>query len=505
MTRPSPPEESAMSYYETTLTVGVGQQYQTIAAAIAVANQIGYSVDIKISAGTYINDGGVITASYVFLEGIGGTPKLIGANAATGGIAAISVFSDSAVIANLDIAGVTDADGSGAAIYNGFGELYLSNVHLHDNQVGISTYYDPDYPYTTPDGSIAVSGSEIDHNGSNIDVGRLLYLGINTSSIHDAQSGPEIRSRAGMTVLYADVIADNASHTSYSLEIPAYTLLAIENTTIEKGPNAQGGSILSVAEYGAIYETSQVDLTNDRFINDVFPNTDTLLSQHVSNLVAQSNTTWNLPNVGAPAGFTALAARPATPTLADLSQAPTVAITIITGNRDGGVTLAGRATAGTTVTVADAAGGQTALIGSATVGSNGRWSLTSHAKINVATTNTYTASTTDGYGNVGVMPGALILADTGTDSIVARASVAEVFAVMSFKGSEVIHGFQTASAVGAVHDVLNFSGRNITSFAQTQAMMSGSASTILTMMGGKTITLESIAPTTLSAADFAYS
>jgi hypothetical protein len=116
----------------------------------------------------------------------------------------------------------------------------------------------------------------------------------------------------------------------------------------------------------------------------------------------------------------------------------------------------------------------------------------------------YTISGADPYGRVSSMQGALFLTDAGADHLRADPRATNVFAIMYSKGSDVIDGFKT-SAAGDVHETVNFSGRGITSFAQVQAMMSGSASTILTTVSGKTITLEGVSPTTLSAADFTFS
>lgn len=103
------------------------------------------------------------------------------------------------------------------------------------------------------------------------------------------------------------------------------------------------------------------------------------------------------------------------------------------------------------------------------------------------------------------MPGKFYLTSTGADTLTSDAGVSDVFAIMSFQGSDVINGFETTSAVGANHDFINFSGRGISSFNQVQSMMSGSTSTIINIGSGKTITLSGIAPSQFSSSDFVYS
>jgi hypothetical protein len=185
--------------------------------------------------------------------------------------------------------------------------------------------------------------------------------------------------------------------------------------------------------------------------------------------------------------------------------APQPVIKIITGIRGGGVTLAGVSEANSTVTVTDTVNGRTTALGTATASSTGAWQLTSNARVDTSKINAFSVSAHDAAGNAGAMPGMLFLSSTGADTFTAAPGVSEVFSIMSFQGSDVINGFQTASAAGSAHDYINFSGRGITSFSQVQSMMSGTASAVINIGSGKSITLTDVAPTSLTAADFRYS
>ena len=181
------------------------------------------------------------------------------------------------------------------------------------------------------------------------------------------------------------------------------------------------------------------------------------------------------------------------------------AIATITGKSGGAVTLSGTAAAGSTVTVSDTAKGATSTIGTATAGANGAWSLTTHAKVDTSTINAYRATATDALGHSAAMAGSFILASTGHDVITSAPGVSNVFAVMSFRGSDVIDAFKSTQSAGASHDVIDFSGRGLTSFAQVRALTTGSASAVITIAAGKTITLTGVAPTSLTATDFRFS
>lgn len=178
------------------------------------------------------------------------------------------------------------------------------------------------------------------------------------------------------------------------------------------------------------------------------------------------------------------------------------AIKIITGNRDGGVTVAGSAKANSTVTVTDTVNGATTTLGTAIASAMGTWSLTSHVAVNMSTINSYGASAMDGAGQSATMPGALMLASTGHDTLVSTPGASNVFAIMSFRGSDVIEGFK---ASGPAHDEIDFSGRGITSFSQVQSMLSGVTDSLLSIGSGKTITLAGVAPSSLIASDFRFS
>ena len=185
--------------------------------------------------------------------------------------------------------------------------------------------------------------------------------------------------------------------------------------------------------------------------------------------------------------------------------APKPATKIITGIAGGRITLAGVSEANSVVTVTDTTSSGSVAIGTATTASNGTWSLTSQGAVDMSKIHTYTTSATDLAGNSAAMPGCFVLADTGNDVLKGNAAVSDVFAFMSFKGTDVINGFEASSVVGANHDYIDFSGRGITSFGQVQSMMSGTTSTMINIGAGKTITIANIAPSLFTAADFRYS
>ena len=183
-------------------------------------------------------------------------------------------------------------------------------------------------------------------------------------------------------------------------------------------------------------------------------------------------------------------------------------ISTVTGIPYTGVRLNGTSEAGSTVTVTDTVGGTVRVLGTATASSGGIWSFTSVSglgHIDLSTVHDYSALGSTAAGATGRINGGLFLTDTHQDVLSATSGASDVFAIMSDQGSVVINGFQTSSAGGSGHNVIDFSGRGISSFSQLQGLMSGSASTIITLASGKTTTLTGINPHSLSASDFRFS
>ena len=606
---------------ENVMQVGADKQYQTINAAIVAADAQGGNADIQVDAGTYTNDGGYLYdgINNVTIEGVGGMVNIVDPSYNAGGKAAIVTGGDNIVLKNLDISGVAVSDANGAAIRYDQGSLTLINDSFHDNQDGILGAADPT-------GSITIENSELYNNGvggdghtHNIYIGDIASFTLTDSYVHDANVGHEVKSRAMNNTITNNVIADNNSTSSYSIDLPNGGNATITGNTIEQGVNGQNPYIMAFGEEGDSNPGNQVTFTNNTVVDD--SGKGPMWMNDGATVTGSGNTVYNLGlnNLGNginPSGYTEVSGRPSVsgsgvgvgsggtsptpdttpPTLtvieslsgltnatsvtisgtvsdaqdsvpgvevydtsgghqADLGAAvigsdghwtftatglangthqfaaattdaagnrtgqvsagnpvtvgmvaPQPVIKTITGNRDGGVTLAGVSEANSTVSVTDTAGGKMTSLGSVTASSKGAWQLTSHALVNRSTVNSFSASAIDPAGNTGAMPGMLFLNSRGTDTLTGTAGVSDVFAIMSFQGSDVINGFQAASVAGSVHDYIDLSvGRGITSFGQVQKMMSGTNSAVITIDGGKTITLTDVAPTSLTASDFRYS
>jgi len=245
----------------TTLTVGSGEQYSTIAAAVA-ASRTGDTVNVD--AGTYTGD--VLNISHsLTLQAVGGTVKLVGtAQPANGkGLVDEGGAGANVAITGFDISGATVKDMNGAGIRYEGGTLTLSHVNIHDNQNGILANADAN-------GSITIANSTFAHNGigdgqtHNIYVGAVGSLTVKDSTITGAQVGHDIKSRAASTTITGNTITDGAGGTaSYEIDLTNGGVGDIENNFIEKGANAQNPIAITFGEEGNVYANSSLTVKNN--------------------------------------------------------------------------------------------------------------------------------------------------------------------------------------------------------------------------------------------------
>lgn len=250
----------------TTITVGNGQKYSTIASAVAASSS---GDTINVNAGTYTNDVLVISHSLT-LQAVGGTVNLVGTTQPANQKALIEEGAPgvNVSISGFDISGATVKDANGAGIRYEGGNLTLNNVNIHNNQNGILSAADPT-------GSITIANSTFANNGigdgktHNIYVGAIGSLTVKDSTITSAQVGHDIKSRAASTTITGNTITDGSTGTaSYEIDLTNGGVGDIENNTIEKGANAQNPIAITFGEEGNVYANSSLTVKGNTIIND---------------------------------------------------------------------------------------------------------------------------------------------------------------------------------------------------------------------------------------------
>ncbi len=248
----------------TTMTVGNGEQYSTIAAAVAASRS---GDTIKVDAGTYTND--VLNISHsLTLQAVGGTVKLVGTAQPANGKGLIDEGGPgvNVAITGFDISGATVKDANGAGIRYEGGTLTLSQVNIHNNQNGILANADAN-------GSITIANSTFANNGigdgqtHNIYVGAVGSLTVKDSTITSAQVGHDIKSRAASTTITGNTITDGSTGTaSYEIDLTNGGVGDIENNFIEKGANAQNPIAITFGEEGGVYANSSLTVKNNTIV-----------------------------------------------------------------------------------------------------------------------------------------------------------------------------------------------------------------------------------------------
>jgi hypothetical protein len=247
------------------LTVGPGQQYTTIEAAVAAANP-GDTVDVQ--AGIYTNDF-VSIFQNLTLQAVGGPVQMVATVDPPNGKAIIDEGGPgiSVTINGFDISGAVVPDGNGAAVRYEGGSLTLNNDYFHNNQDGMLAASDPN-------GTITINNSEFAFNGTgdgqthNLYVNNIALLTITDSYFHDANVGHEIKSRAEDTVITDSRIFDLLSTASYSIDLPNGGNATITNNVIEQGPNTQNPYIIAYGEEGQSNPGTTVSIADNTIVND---------------------------------------------------------------------------------------------------------------------------------------------------------------------------------------------------------------------------------------------
>jgi hypothetical protein len=258
-------------YQMTTLTVGAGEQYATLSAAVA-ASQNGDV--IQVQAGTYTNDFSTITTS-ITIEGVGGMVNLVATEPPPNekGILVIGTATSSPTVTldNIEFSGaaISAADGGNAAgVRYQAGNLTINDCYFHNNQDGLLADADAT-------GSISITNSEFADNGTTSGLTHNIYIGavgtfsITGSYVTAANTGNEIQSRALVNNITNNRIVDGPTATaSYSINLPNGGVDTVSGNTIEKGPNSQNETLISFGASGSVYAGSSLTVSNNTILND---------------------------------------------------------------------------------------------------------------------------------------------------------------------------------------------------------------------------------------------
>ncbi len=279
---------------QTVLTVGIGEEFSTVSAAVAAASDGDL---IEVQAGTYTDDFSVVN-DRVTIEGVGGMVNLVATTPPPDDKSIMTTNAD-LTLENVSISGsaVPDVEGgNGAGIRYQGGNLTLIDDEFSDNQDGILADADPS-------GTITIDHSLFDNNGVSdpnlagygythgIYVNEVGQLTIENSVFENANVGHEIKSRADNTTIENNLIQDTATGTaSYSIDLPDGGNAVVKNNTIEKGPDSQNNNMIHFGGEGIPYANTALTVSGNTFVNDLGPQASMLLNQTISTVMVEGNT-----------------------------------------------------------------------------------------------------------------------------------------------------------------------------------------------------------------------
>lgn len=295
-----------------TLTVGAGEEYSTIQAAVA-ASQNGDVVEVN--AGTYVNNFATIATS-ITLEAVGGIVHMVETRPPPNlkGMLTVgtSTSSPDVTINGFEISGVaipSKDGGNGAAIRYQSGNLTLNDDWFHNNQDGMLAT-----PFVQGTGNITINQSEFDFNGTgtgqthNLYVNMINSLTITDSYFHDADAGMEIQSRAENNTIEDNRIFDNDSTASYSISLPNGGDDIVSGNIIEKGLHSQnhttmiafmqapGSGLPTMSNDQGHWANSSLTVSGNTFVNDMASSVPAVWNDSAApvSVTLSDNSFWNV-------------------------------------------------------------------------------------------------------------------------------------------------------------------------------------------------------------------
>jgi hypothetical protein len=252
----------------TVLTVGQGMEFSTLGAALRDAVN---GDTIAVKAGTYVNDFGDVEAN-VNIVAVGGMVNEVGTEPPPNGKGILTVD------ANLNISGFSF---TGAGTGNQYGNVAGIRYECGNMNVSYCNFFGlQDGLLGTPNvvgtGNITIDHSEFNNDGTGDGYTHDIYIGpigtftLTNSYVHDANVGHEVKSRASVTNISHNVIADGPTGTgSYDIDIPNAGVAHIDDNFIEKGPNASNNIAIHYGgetQYG--WANNSLEVSGNTIVDD---------------------------------------------------------------------------------------------------------------------------------------------------------------------------------------------------------------------------------------------
>ncbi|MDR2473911.1 MAG: hypothetical protein LBD53_10220, partial [Tannerella sp.] len=267
----------------TVLKVGADKQFKTVKAAAEAAQN---NTVVEIDAGTYKGDVALWTQDNLVIRAAGGAVTLDADGKYVDGKGIWEIRGGKVCVEGITFINAKVPDQNGAGIRLTSGNLTVIGCRFMHNEMGILTANEQPIRLT-------VANSEFGYGGygngfsHNIYVGHIGRVDISGCWFHHAARGHLIKSRAAVSHIYCNLIADgndNDARASYCIDIPSGGQAVIVGNIIQKSINSEQMHVLNFAtESNSYYPVNRIFIAHNTIVNNRVSSNNRLLNAPQSN------------------------------------------------------------------------------------------------------------------------------------------------------------------------------------------------------------------------------
>ncbi|MDR2774753.1 MAG: hypothetical protein LBC19_08440 [Tannerella sp.] len=261
----------------TVLKVGVDKPFKTIKAAAEAA---GNNTVVEIDAGTYKGDVALWTQDSLVIRAVGGEVTLDADGKYVDGKGIWEIKGGKVCVEGITFINAKVPDQNGAGIRLASGQLTVTGCRFLHNEMGILTNNEQSISLTVRNSEFGYGGYG-DGYSHNIYVGHIGSADISGCRFHHAANGHLIKSRAALSHIYCNLIADGNdadARASYEIDIPSGGQAVIVGNIIQKSPTPENPHVINFArESNTYYPVNRIFIAHNTIINSHNGSDDRLL------------------------------------------------------------------------------------------------------------------------------------------------------------------------------------------------------------------------------------
>jgi hypothetical protein len=250
------------------IKVGPNKPYKTISEAAQAAAD---GTIVEIDAGTYKGDVALWTQNNLVIRAAGGEVILDANGKSYGGKGIWEVNGGKMCVEGITFTNAKVPDQNGAGIRLTEGNLTVIKCRFLHNEMGVLTANTNTISFTAINSEFGYGGygNGFSHN---IYAGRIGSLYLTGCWFHHAAVGHLIKSRAAVSHIYCNLIADGAdasSRASYEIDIPDGGQAVIVGNIIQKSATPDNPHVISFAkESSSIHPLNRIFIAHNTVINN---------------------------------------------------------------------------------------------------------------------------------------------------------------------------------------------------------------------------------------------